>query len=111
MKRTNLQNKSLHLWLTLLAKKMIEQGLDLRKVLKPSVEITPTMELVKDYLFRPIMQTKYDKDSTADLTTIELQGVIQDLDRFFLSKHKINLPFPDESNLKLLDQLIKEHNI
>jgi hypothetical protein len=90
---------------------MTEQGLDLRKVLKPSVEITPTMELVKEYLFRPIMQAKYKKDSTADLTTIELQGVIQDLDRFFLSQHKINLPFPSEDSLHLLDQLIKEHNI
>ena len=111
MIRTTKQNRALHKYFTLLAKKMTEQGLDMKKALKPSVEITPTMELVKDYLFRPIMKAKYDKESTTELTTIELQGVIQDLDRFFLSKHKIDIPFPSAENLHLLEQLIKEHNI
>jgi hypothetical protein len=111
MIRTTKQNRALHLYFTLLAKKMAEQGLDMKKALKPSVEITPTMELCKEYLFRPIMRAKYDKESTTELTTKELQGVIQDLDRFFLSKHKIDVPFPSAENLHLLEQLIKEYGI
>lgn len=111
MKRTIRQNKALHLWLTLLAKRMKEQGLDMKKVLKPSVEITPTMELCKEYLWRPIQIAKYNKESTTELTTTELQGVIQDLDRFFLSKHGIDLPFPSEDNIQLMKNLINEYDI
>lgn len=111
MKRTLKQNKSLHLWFTLLAKEMTARGLDMKKVLEPSVEITPTMELVKDYVWRPLQIAKYGKESTADLTTLELQGVYQDLDRFFLSKHGINLPLPSEDSLELMQNLIKEYNL
>lgn len=111
MIRTSKQNRSLHLFFTLLAYEMKEQGLDMRTVLKPSIEITPTMELCKEYLWRPIQIAKYGKASTTEITTKELQAIYQDLDRFFLSKHQINLPFPSEDNLKLMEQLIKDYNI
>lgn len=62
-KRTPKQNRALHKWYTLLAHEMTSQGLDMRKVLKPSIEITPTPELVKNYLWRPIQMAKYDIES------------------------------------------------
>lgn len=108
---TSKQNRALHKWYTLLAHEMKEQGLDMRKVLKPSIEITPTLELVKDYIWRPIQIAKYNKVSVTEIDSKELNGVYQDLDRFFLQKHKINLPFPSEDNLQLLEQLIKDYNL
>lgn len=111
MIRTNKQNSALHLWFTLLAKQMTDQGLDMRKVLKPSVEITPTLELVKNTLWRPIQVLKTGKESTTEITTKELQEIYNDIDRFFLSKHKIELPFPSAENLELMKLLIKEQNL
>lgn len=105
------QNRALHKWYSLLAYEMAQQGLDMRKVLKPAVEITPTLELVKNYLWRPIQIAKYNKVSVTEIDGKELNGVYDDLDRFFLQKHKIDLPFPSEDNLKLLEQLIKDYNL
>ena len=105
------QNRALHKWYALLANDMKEKGLDMRKVLKPSIEITPTLELVKDYIWRPIQIAKYNKVSVTEIDSKELNGVYEDLDRFFLSKHQINLPFPSEENLKLIEQLIKDYNL
>ena len=111
MIRTSKQNRALHKWFTLLAKEMKDRGLDMRKVLKPSIEITPTMELVKNTIWRPIQIAKYGKESTTQITTKELQGVYDDIDRFFLSQHQIDLPFPSEDNLHLLENLIKQYNL
>jgi len=111
MTRTNKQNSALHLWFTLLAKQMADQGLDMRKVLKPSVEITPTLELVKNTIWRPIQILKTGKESTTEITAKELQEIYDDVDKFFLSKHKIDLPFPNIKNLELMKLLIKEQGL
>lgn len=105
------QNRALHKWYALLTYKMKNQGLDMRQVLKPEIEITPTLELVKNYIWRPIQIAKYNKESVTEIDSKELNGVYEDLDRFFLTKHNINLPFPSEDNLKLLEQLIKDYNL
>ena len=111
MQRTKLQNRALHLWFTLLAEDLKSKGLDMKAVLRPEIEITPTMELIKNQIWRPVQIAKYDKYSTAEITTEELQGIYKDLDRFFLSRHKIDLPFPSEDNLQLLKNLTEEYGL
>ena len=50
-KRTQRQNSALHPTLRLLGDRLNSAGLDCKKVLKPSVDIPWTLDLVKDQLF------------------------------------------------------------
>lgn len=110
-RRTNQQNRALHLWFKLLAHDMEAQGLDMKLVLRPEIPITPTPELVKNHIWRPVQIAKFDKYSTADITTDELQKTYKDVDTFFLTKHKLNLPFPSKENLELLKKLTEEYGL
>lgn len=111
MIRTTRQNRALHKWYSLVAHNMKEQGLSMQKVLKPTYEITPTMTLIKDCIWRPVQLTMTGKESTTEITTKELQDIYQVIDTNFLGKWQIDLPFPSAENLHLLNQLINEYNL
>lgn len=111
MKRTDKQRKALHKWFALLAYEMKERGLDMRKILKPSIEITPTPYLVKEYLWKSTQKIMTGKHSTIEITTKELQEIYNVLDTHLLKENKIDLPFPSEDNLHQIENLIKEYNL
>lgn len=93
-KRTLKQNKALHLYLTLLSKELNDAGLDMRQVLKPTVDIPWTMENSKEYLWRPIQHALKLKKSTTELTTAEVSQVYDILNRHISEKFGIYVPFP-----------------
>ena len=64
LNRTDLQNRSLHLWFTLLADALNEAGFDIRKTIREGLEISWTPENVKELLWRPVMKTLVLKGST-----------------------------------------------
>lgn len=66
-KRTLKQNRSVHLYCTLLAQAFNEAGLDMKVVLKPSVDIEWTCESVKQYIWKPIQKALLGTDSTTKL--------------------------------------------
>ena len=99
-KRTNQQNKSLHLFLELLSKELNEAGLDMRKVLKPNVDIPWTKENTKEYLWRPIQEALKLKKSTTELTTEEVSQVWEVLNRHLSEKFGVTVPFPSEEQTK-----------
>ncbi len=75
-KRTGLQNKSLHKYLTQIAQDLAEAGLDMREVVK--LPINPTLENVKENLFHPVMTAMYPEiSSTKDLDTKQMQAVYE----------------------------------
>jgi len=93
-KRTQRQNRALHVYFQLLADELNGAGLDMREVLKPGVDISWTMETVKEYLWRPIQIVQLKKKSTTDLTTTEIDKVYETLNRFLGQKLKVSVPFP-----------------
>lgn len=93
-KRTQRQNRALHVYFQLLADELNDAGLDMREVLKPGVDINWTLETVKEYLWRPIQMIQLKKKSTTDLTTTEIDKVYDTLNRFLGQKLKIEVPFP-----------------
>lgn len=93
-KRTQRQNRALHVYFQLLADELNEAGLDMREVLKPSVDSSWTPETVKEYLWRPIQMLQVKKKSTTDLTTTDIDKVYDTLNRFLGEKLKISIPFP-----------------
>lgn len=92
--RTIQQNKALHVLFKLLADTLNDNGLDMRKTLKPSVEIPWSALGVKEYLWRPIQQAQVAKTSTTKLTTKEIDEIFDTLNKHLGEKFGIHIPFP-----------------
>jgi len=97
--RTLAQNSALHLYFTMLADELNSAGLDMKKVLKPEVDIPWTLESIKNHLWRPIQKIMFNKKSTTELTKSEVTEVWEVLNRSLSSKHGIGVPFPSEEQL------------
>lgn len=98
--RTNKQNAALHLYLTNLAKALDEKHLDFRQTLRQEVEIPWTMELCKEYLWKPLQEAVINKDSTADAERGEYSKVYDVLNRHLIEKIGIYVPWPEFENIK-----------
>ncbi len=91
--RTSQQNKGIHAFCREVASQLEERGLDMRQVLKQTTEITPTMELVKNHMWKPVQNAMFDKNSTAKLTKKEVDRVYQELARHLAERFDINVRF------------------
>lgn len=97
--RTLQQNKALHKYFTYLAAGLNASGFDMKKTLKESVEIPWTPETVKDWLWRPIQQAQLGKESTTELTTKDIDEVLDVLTRHLGEKLGISVEFPSVESL------------
>ena len=95
--RTLRQNAALHKYFVKLFNALNDAGLDMRKVLKPEIEIPWTLSSVKEYLWRPVQRIMLEKESTTELETTEVDEVYRVVDRKMIEKG-INVPFPSVSN-------------
>lgn len=86
-----------------LADMLNDAGYDVMKVLRHDVEIPWTEHLVKDLLWKQLQKAMYDKSSTTELSSGEMQVVYDVLNRYMGEKFKIHCPWPS------LDALIEEH--
>lgn len=98
MKRTDQQNKALHLYCELLAAALDSAGYDMRKLIK--VPIKPTKENVKETMVRPVLNALYpDIKSTTEVTTVQMQELYEVLNRATAEKLGISIPWPSEESL------------
>ncbi len=95
-KRTGRQNNALHAYCREVAKQMEARGYDMREVLKPTVEITPTLEIVKDHIWKPVQESVTGRSSTTDLTTKEVDAVYQVISKHLATKFDITVAFGRE---------------
>ena len=98
--RTIQQNKALHKFFELLADELNGAGLDMRKTLKPEIDIPWNKETVKEYLWRPIQDLQLRKASTKELNTKEIDKIYDTLNRFLGEKLKIHVAFPSMDNFR-----------
>jgi hypothetical protein len=92
--RTAQQNKALHVLFQLLANTLNENGLDMRKTLKPGVEIPWSGRGVKEYLWRPIQKAQLNKTSTTELSTVEIDEVFDTINKHLGQTFGLHVPFP-----------------
>ena len=95
--RTSKQNRSLHKFCTMLAQVLNEEGLTMTKILKEGVEIEWTKESVKKYLWKPLQDIMFDKESTTELNTDQVSKVYKVLNRHMALKG-VHVPFPSEDH-------------
>jgi hypothetical protein len=90
--RTMAQNSALHLWLGHLATVLNDAGLDMKKTLKPDVEIPWTVQSAKDHLWRPIQRIMTGDESTKDPERAEYSKIYETLSRHLANSHGIKVP-------------------
>jgi hypothetical protein len=100
-RRTIQQNKSLYLYLTELALAMNGAGLDMRAVLKPTVDIPWNKDMALEFLWRPIQKAMQLEESTADLSTTDVQAVYSVLDRHISEKFGVHIEWPSEERMMM----------
>lgn len=96
--RTWLQNRALHLYFRLLGNDLNDAGLDMRRVLKPEIDIPWKTESVKEYLWKPVQVAVTEKTSTAKLDTSEVDEVYKVISRHMAQKFGITTLFPTRHN-------------
>ena len=96
--RTTRQNSAMHKYFQLLADAFNDAGLDMKKVIKPEVDIPWTPATVKEYLWRPIQKAVTKKDSSTKLDISEVSEVFETLHRHLASKFGILVMFPSEDS-------------
>jgi len=106
--RTSLQNRALHKWFTLLSAHLNEQGLDMRVVMKPEWKLWWTPEAIKENLFKPLMKAMYNKDSTTELTTAQVDKVYEQIMFILGERYGIEVPFPSQESTEQYLQSLDE---
>lgn len=94
-KRTIQQNKSIHSWFNEVSRELNNAGIDYQVLVK-GLRVDSTPELIKA-TFRQIGLVKYGKKSTAELTTTELQGCWEEMNRL-LASVGIHCPYHSQEN-------------
>lgn len=96
MKRTEQQNKALHLWFTQVAEALDSEGLSIQEVLAKAVDRPWTETSVKELMWRPIQKAMLDKESTTGLERSECSKVYEVLNRHLGTHFGVHVPFPSE---------------
>jgi len=96
--RSGQQNKSIHLWLTWIADELRKQGQTMQNVLEriKRAEIEPTMEALKEVVWKPYQKSAFGKKSSTELTKSEVTTVYDGLNKFFGQEFEIHIPFPSD---------------
>ena len=94
--RTDSQNRSLWLFMTMLADTLNDAGKDMRVVLKPTYSIPWTKDSVHDHLWLPVQKAMYGTESTQFLHKSEqIDKIHEVIMRELGEKHHIDyIPFP-----------------
>jgi len=90
--RTLTQNAAMHLFFGWLADALNDAGLDMRRTLKPEVDLPWNPASVKEHLWRPIQHAMTDKRSTTEITTVEPTEIHAVLSRHLGEKLGVQCP-------------------
>jgi len=103
--RTSQQNRALWLYFRLVSDELNRGGLDLKKVLKPSVDIQWDEKNFHDYMWIPLQKAILHTNSTTKLKKLEdINKVYDHLHRFLSTKKEgkdwsVDVPFPSEQDV------------
>jgi hypothetical protein len=95
--RTPKQNASLHVWLKQVSEALNDAGYDMRKTLKPEIDIPwdEDGKMAKEHLWRPVQKIILDKESTVEAERQEYVRVYEVLNRHLSQKFGISIPWPE----------------
>ena len=101
-KRTLAQNNALHLYFTQLATALNDAGFDMKKTIKEGIDIPWTAMTIKEYIWRPVMETYLHKSSTTELNKQEdIDNIYDIINRTIAERTGVTVPFPSLDTLSL----------
>lgn len=97
--RTPRQRKALQVFCEHLAEALNNAGFDLRRFFekRSAIDIPWTMDLVKQYLWKPLQFVVVGKESTAEANTTDYGKTYDVINRFFATEFGIHVPWPGYS--------------
>ena len=84
-----------------LAKELNDAGLDMKKTLKPEIDIPWNDKTVKEYMWKPIMKAHLGKESTTEMTTKDIDAVFAIINRHLGNRFGLEIEFPSIETLLL----------
>ncbi len=102
--RTEAQNRSIHLYLSMVAQELKNQGQTMQDVVKKinKVEIEPDTQNLKELVWRQIQKVVVKKDSTTFLTKHEVTQVYEVMSMWLSKNFGIDIPFPVDEEYQML---------
>ena len=110
--RTELQNRSIHLYFKMLCEALNSAGMDMvasMKILSKNAKIPWSPHGIKERLWKPVQSATFGKDSSTKLNTGEISAVYEALNEVTSSKLGVGVQFPDRYNL-MNDQMKGDGN-
>lgn len=79
-----------------MAEELDRHGHTLQDVVKEirKAEIRPTKENLKEVMWKPYQKAALNKDSTTELTTVEVDRVYEGLNKWIGERFHFHIPFP-----------------
>lgn len=96
--RTLQQNKSLHLWFTQISNKLNNDSLVIQDVIKLNTKWSP--EKIKELIFKPVIKSLYNKESSTKLNKDEFELIIDTIIRALGTKGIECPDFPNREDLE-----------
>jgi len=93
-KRTLRQNAAMHVYFKNLSEALNDAGLDMKRVLKPEIDIPWSAKTVKEWLWKPIQDYVMGEKSTTKLNRANVSEVYEVLTRHMAEKFGLSVPFP-----------------
>jgi len=94
------QRKSLHVYCRLMAEDLNKTPFTFRyflKVTESHLEVPWTKELFKKYVFKPVLESQTEKESTEDMDNIDPSDIHRIVDEYIASKFGVSHPWPDRN--------------
>jgi len=88
------QNSALHMYFDHLATALNDAGFDMKKTLRPELDIPWTAHSCKESLWRPLQLAMTGKKSTTKITTGEINKILDVLSREIGSRTGVQVDFP-----------------
>ena len=103
IKYTRKQHNAIFAYCQDVADGLNDSGKDMRKVLKPEVEIPWTKESIYNIMWKGIQEVMFDTDSITKLETDQVSKIYETVNRH-TAKHGVSVKFPskEEEMLKTL---------
>lgn len=99
-RRTEQQNRALHLYFQQLSEALNQDGFDVRVVISSSVDMMWTPYLVKELLWRATQKALFGKQSTTQLRKVgEIEKVYDVINKIVGERTGVYVPFPSMETL------------
>ena len=102
-KRTDNQNRAIHLYLELLARQLNENGHTLQDVVERirKAEIIATKENLKEVVWKPMQKALYGLESTKDLDRVQPDRIHEMIEAWKTREFRLDyIPFPSDEELR-----------